>query len=187
MNYKGLRKMWAWGMCFFLIGLMGCKEKNVSVNIVYHEKEGTMQVISKDFANDQMMPEYLTCDGKNLSPRIQFFGVPQNAKSLALSCVDPDAPGGSFIHWIVYNIPPVTTEIPQGGTIPQGASQATNDFGIEKYGGPCPPSGTHHYIFTLYALSCEKLDNVNRSNFHSLFNQHKIEEARIVGLYKRKR
>ena len=110
-----------------------------------------MQIISAAFKSNQPIPSKYTCDGKNISPPLEFKDVPQNASSLALIVDDPDAPGGDFVHWLVWNIPPTVLSILEN-FVPEGAVQGTTDFGNKKYGGPCPPSGTHHYFFKLFAL-----------------------------------
>lgn len=102
------------------------------------------------------IPAEFTCKGENQNPPLQFRGIPKEAKSLVLIIDDPDAPGGLFTHWLVWNIDPATTQL-GGNSIPAGAAQGTNDFGTRGYGGPCPPSGTHRYYFRVFALD-QKLD-----------------------------
>lgn len=145
-----------------------------------------MHIKSKDFEHNKMMDAEFTCQGKNISPGLTFEDVPSQAKSLSLSMVDPDAPGGDFIHWLVHGISVNTKEIPQGGPLPAGSIEVINDFGKKGYGGPCPPSGTHRYFFILYALDTDKLRNLTRSNFIDEVKQHAIEAAEIIGLYKKK-
>jgi len=131
------------------------------------------------------MDPRFTCDGEDISPHLAWEDVPKETKSLALSLSDPDAPSGNFIHWLVINIPAETREIPSGGPLPKEAEELVTDFGKSGYGGPCPPSGTHHYEFRLFALKSEKLEEVDKSNFSSKIAQNKIAEARITGLYRR--
>ena len=107
-----------------------------------------MQLTSPAFANDQSIPAKYTCTGQNVSPPLQWKGVPANAKTLELTVDDPDAPAGHFTHWQVSQIPPATTSIPEGGHV---GVEGTNGFGNQGYGGPCPPSGEHRYEFTLTA------------------------------------
>ena len=106
---------------------------------------------SPAFKAGEEMPDRFTCNGANVSPPLRISGTPASAKSLALIVEDPDAPGGLFTHWIVWNIAPTTTEIAEKN-VPAGATQGINDFGQPSYGGPCPPSGTHRYFFRLIAL-----------------------------------
>src|SRR5450432_2796651 len=103
------------------------------------------------FRNGEKIPEQFTCKGANVSPSLQFPGVPAEARSLVLIVDDPDAPTGLFTHWIVWNIDPTTRQIAEK-SVPSGAVQGMNDFGKTGYGGPCPPSGTHRYFFRIFAL-----------------------------------
>ena len=99
------------------------------------------------------MPAPFTCDGVNVSPPVAWIKLPQGTKSVALMMEDPDAAGGDFVHWSVYNIPPIGVGI-AAGQLPLGARQGKNSFGKEGYGGPCPPKGddAHHYVITVYGL-----------------------------------
>jgi Raf kinase inhibitor-like YbhB/YbcL family protein len=146
-----------------------------------------MEITSKDFMHNQSIPSIHTCDGKDLSPQLAWSGVPEGTKSLALSCIDPDAPMGDFIHWFIYNIPAATAEIPQGGPLPAGAHEVMNDFGKTPYGGPCPPSGTHRYFFTVYALKVSDLGSLTKKDFLKKVKENEIGSAEIIGLYKRNR
>ena len=146
-----------------------------------------MKITSKDFTHNQSIPAIHTCDGKDLSPQLAWSGVPEGTISLALSCIDPDAPMGDFIHWFIYNIPAATAEIPQGGPLPPGAQEVMNDFGKTPYGGPCPPSGTHRYFFTIYALKVSDLGSLTKKDFLKKVKENAIASAEIVGLYKRDR
>jgi len=146
-----------------------------------------MKITSKDFTHNQSIPSIHTCDGKDLSPQLAWSGVPEGTKSLALSCIDPDAPMGDYIHWFIYNIPAATTEIPQGGPLPAGAQEVVNDFGKTPYGGPCPPSGTHRYFFTIYALKVSDLGSPNKKDFLKKVKENELASAEIIGLYKRNR
>ena len=145
----------------------------------------TMKITSKDFTQNQPIPSVHTCDGKDLSPQLAWSGVPEGTKSLALSCIDPDAPMGDFIHWFIYNIPATASEIPQGGPLPAGAQEVINDFGKNPYGGPCPPSGTHRYFFTIYALKVSDLGSPNKKDFLKRVKENQLATAEIIGLYTR--
>lgn len=150
------------------------------------EEEGKMKVKSNDFEHNKMLDAKFTCQGQNISPQLIFENVPEGTKSLALSVVDPDAPGGSFVHWLVSNIPAGTKEIVQGAPLSSGSTEIINDFGKREYGGPCPPSGTHRYFFTVYALDADNLQGLSKSNFTNEVKGHTIETAEIIGLYKKK-
>jgi len=144
-----------------------------------------MKLSSKDFEEGGNIPSELTCDGKNVSPQLSWEGVPDETKSFALSVRDPDAPGGTFLHWLIYNIPKHVRSI-ERASIPRESVQVTNDFGKREYGGPCPPSGTHRYYFTLYALDTERLEDITRHNFFTRIEEHAIEKAELMGRYRRR-
>lgn len=140
---------------------------------------------SKDFKNEGMIPSYFTCDDKDVSPQLSWMDPPEGTRSYALIVDDPDAPMGTWVHWLICNISPETREIPQG-MVPQGALQVKNDFGKVNYGGPCPPSGVHRYFFKLYALNVDRLDGINEKNFYKMVEDHKIGEAILMGRYTRR-
>jgi len=151
---------------------------------LYEYEEGIMKLESKSFLNEEMIPRLYTCDDQNRSPHLVWSEVPEGTKSFAISVIDPDAPGRDFIHWLIINIPREVREIVEG-EVPEGAEQIVNDFGIEEYGGPCPPSGIHRYFFTIYALDTEKLSSVKKGNFLDNANRHKIASAQLMGKYSR--
>jgi len=143
-----------------------------------------MKIESNSFNHEGMIPSKYTCDGEDISPHLKWSDVPEETKSFALICDDPDAPMGTWVHWLVCDISPDVREVADG-EIPKGGKQVRNDFGKLDYGGPCPPSGTHRYFFKLYALNVEKLEGVNDRNFYDLVEKHKIAEAILMGKYKR--
>jgi Raf kinase inhibitor-like YbhB/YbcL family protein len=110
-----------------------------------------IDVTSSAFQSGGTIPDRFTCKGANRNPPLRFDGIPKNARSLVLIVDDPDAPGGLFNHWLVWNIAPATSQIAEK-SVPNGAAQGANDFGKLGYGGPCPPSGTHRYYFRVFAL-----------------------------------
>jgi hypothetical protein len=136
-----------------------------------------MKLLSKDFKS--RIPSTFTVDGKNISPQLEWSNAPQTTKSFALTCIDPDAPSGNFIHWIVYDIPASVSSIEQAQKI---GKELPNSFGKLGYKGPSPPSGTHRYVFTLYALDTEHID---AKNFFKEIEKHKLDSAQLVGLYER--
>lgn len=116
-----------------------------------------MEIRSKAFQNGQPIPKKHTCDGPDLSPSLEWSGVPDGTQSFALIADDPDAPVGTWVHWVLYDLPPETRSLSEGvpntETLPRGGAQGRNDFGRIGYGGPCPPPGRpHRYFFKLYAL-----------------------------------
>ena len=145
-----------------------------------------MKLMSKDFIDNGKIPSEFTCDGKNISPELSWTDIPEETKCFALAVTDPDALGGNWIHWLVYDVSKTLRKIDRG-SLPSGAKEVENDFGRKPYGGPCPPSGTHRYLFTVYALDVEHLEGVNKRNFFDRVEEHTIEKAVIMGLYKRRR
>ena len=151
--------------------------------------EGTqLKITSSVFQDGGEIPSKFTCDGTDASPQLHLDGAPPAAKSLALIMDDPDAPGGSFTHWIVWNIDPKTNEIGQGGA-PAGAIQGRNDFGKSGYGGPCPPSGTHRYYFRIFTLDrmLDLKSSAKRAELDSAIRGHVLAKAELMGRYSRGR
>jgi Raf kinase inhibitor-like YbhB/YbcL family protein len=160
------------------------------------------EITSPDIApggkiSDQYVFSGFGCTGKNVSPALKWSGAPAGTKSFALMVYDPDAPTGSgFWHWVMFDIPPTVTELPQGagdlksGKAPAGAVQSRTDFGVPGYNGPCPPKGDapHHYHFMLFAVDTPKLDaNADASAAVVGFNLHfhTLAKTEFVGLYGR--
>src|SRR6266568_2267554 len=132
-----------------LLLFIGCCA--LSAHAEGRKKMDTLKITSPAFAHNGTIPAAFTCDGADSMPPLAIGGVPQKAKSLALIMDDPDAPVGTWVHWVAWNIAPQTTEIIEH-SVPAGAVQGRNSWGRNSYGGPCPPSGTHRYFFKLYAL-----------------------------------
>ena len=145
-----------------------------------------MLIASAAFERNSSIPKKYTCDGENVNPPLTFSGVPENAKSLALIMDDPDAPRGTWVHWTMWNIDPSTINITVD-SVPAGAVEGTTSSGKSVYGGPCPPSGTHHYYFKLYAL--DTILDLNKSSekqeLESAIEGHVLGQAELVGLYSR--
>ena len=144
-----------------------------------------MRITSSAFSNNAMIPSKYTCQGQDISPPLEFSNIQKNAKMLALIMDDPDAPSGTFTHWLVWNIPSKITEIHEGERIiyPQGL----NDFGRQYYKGPCPPSGVHRYFFTLYALNKE-IDlkpGATKDELLKAMRDNIIEKTELIGKYKK--
>jgi len=144
-----------------------------------------MRLKSQDFEEGAFIPSLFTCDGDDVSPELHWEDAPEGTKSFALSMTDPDAPIGTFIHWLVYSIAKDITRIDRN-RLPAAARQVTNGFGREQYGGPCPPSGTHRYYFRLYALDTDSLETITKTNFFQVVEKHAIATAELMGRYKRK-
>lgn len=147
-----------------------------------------MKISSPAFSHNQIIPEKYTCDSQNISPPLEFEDVPEGTKSLALIMDDPDAPGRIFVHWVVWNIPPDTRQIPEN-SVPGGTMQGTTDFGRTGYGGPCPPSGTHRYFLKLYALdtTLQLASTAIKGEIEAVMEGHILAQAELIGLYNREK
>ena len=152
-----------------------------------------ISVTSDAFAEGQKIPSAHTCDGQDLSPRIVVSGLPPDTKTWALLCDDPDAPGGDWVHWLVFNLPPSLTELTQAVT-PEalaklGAAAGRNSWGKTRYQGPCPPSGTHRYFFKVFALD-STLDlpaGAAKPEFLAKAKGHTLAQGTLMGRYARQR
>jgi len=145
-----------------------------------------MKISSPAFGEQQKIPAKYTCDGANINPALTIEGVPDRAQSLVLIVDDPDAPGGIWTHWTVWNISPKTEAIDEN-SVPEGAVEGQTSFGRPGWGGPCPPSGTHRYFFKLFALDA-KLDlaaSAGIAELEAATKGHIIESTQSVGLYSR--
>ena len=145
-----------------------------------------LSVMSPTFENNQLIPAKYTCDGDDVNPPLAIDGVPEGTKTLALIVDDPDAPMGTWDHWIVWNIPATASKIAEN-TVP--GTEGMNDFRRRSYGGPCPPSGTHRYFFKVYALDV-KLDlspTSRKRDVEKAMQGHVLAKGELVGLYRRSR
>lgn len=147
--------------------------------------------ISSDFPSGEPIPTVHTCGGENTSPSLRIDGVPENTGSLALIMDDPDAPKGTFVHWVVFNLPADTSVIRAGIDVADdfpNASEGMNDFGDMGYGGPCPPpGGPHHYHFRLYALDSilDLSAGATKKQVTQVMDGHVLAEANLIGTYQR--
>ncbi len=151
-----------------------------------------LTLTSKAFAQGEAIPEEYAHNGRNVSPPLRWDDPPSGTKSFAVVCVDPDAPHGTFAHWVLFNMPASSRElleaVPQEASFPDGAMHGSNDFGKMGYGGPEPPPGNpHRYVFTLYAL-----DNMlgipagaSREEFLAAIKGHILAESPLTGTYAR--
>jgi Raf kinase inhibitor-like YbhB/YbcL family protein len=153
-----------------------------------------MQLTSTAFKEGQPIPAKHTCDEKDLSPPLTWSGVPAEAKSLVLIADDPDAPVGTWVHWVLYDVPAATTELqedlPKGQYLPNGAKQGLNDFKRLGYGGPCPPAGKpHRYFFRLFALDAPlglKPGATRKEVEKAMAGKHVLAQGQLMGTYKRR-
>jgi Raf kinase inhibitor-like YbhB/YbcL family protein len=151
----------------------------------------TLKLTSTAFADGGEIPPKYTCDGADYSPPLAWSGVPERAKSLALVVDDPDAPGGTWVHWVIYQIPAAekgfTAGTPAPDVVPADARQGKNDFGRVGYGGPCPSDGTHRYYFKLYALDTDlNLPSAaTKDQLLKAVDGHVLAEGQLMGRYAR--
>jgi len=154
------------------------------------QKNGKFELTSSAFINSQSIPALYTCDGRDVSPELSWKGVPPNTKSFVLICDDPDAPAGTWVHWILFNIPVTVMHIAQGARVADiGALSGTNSWKKKEWGGPCPPAGTHHYYFTLYAIDTTLTlkESATKNDIMAAIQNHTIATAQLMGTYKRKK
>jgi Raf kinase inhibitor-like YbhB/YbcL family protein len=156
-----------------------------------------LSLTSPSFTSQGAIPTKHTCDGGDVSPAVAWSGVPQGTKSLVLIVDDPDAPDPrapktTWVHWVVFNIPPTAPGLPEGvkkdGT-PSGTAQGLNDWGRAGYGGPCPPVGRHRYFHKLYALDTilEDLGTPKKADVERAMEGHILEHAELIGTYQKTR
>lgn len=145
-----------------------------------------MKISSSVFENNGSIPSEYTCDGSDISPPLTISEIPTESKTLAIIMDDPDAPMGTFTHWVVWNISPKKTEFTKGEKIsfPQGKTS----FGLKSYGGPCPPGGTHRYFFKLYALDVilNLKEGASKDDLEKAMKGHIISETSLMGKYSRR-
>ncbi len=155
----------------------------------------TLKLTSTAFEHEGAIPILHTCQGRDVSPPLAWSGVPENAKSLVLIVDDPDAPDPAaprmtWVHWVLYNIPPSATGLPHGvssNELPEGTLEGTSDFQRTGYGGPCPPIGRHRYFHKLYALDTvlPNLKKPRKADVEKAMKGHLIEQAVLVGTYQK--
>lgn len=157
--------------------------------------EGIMEItiISSEFKDGEMIPAKYTADGANVSPPLSWTPVPEGTKSIVLISDDPDAPMGTWVHWVMYNLPADLTGLPEnvpaGENPPTGGKHGVTDFGRYGYGGPAPPSGTHRYFFKIYALDV-MLDikgSIKKEDVIRAMKGHVLAQGQLMGRYQRQR
>jgi len=153
----------------------------------------SIQLTSDAFRHGDPIPSRYTCDGENISPQLSWGTVPDGTKSIAIIVEDPDAPRGTFLHWILYNLPPATTKlpehVPEDRRLPRGGEQGMNDMRTVGYFGPCPPPGRpHRFFFRLYALDTMlgTLSGGGSQAFHKAVEGHVLGEGELMGTYARR-
>lgn len=182
-----------WVVPILLTLVCSCSSRNA-----YTESKGkagkmTIQVTSSAFTEGGSIPSKYTCDGANVSPPLKWTSIPDATKSIALISDDPDAPRGTWVHWVVYDLPASLRELPEAvppdKTLANGGKQGTNDFGKIGYGGPCPPSGTHRYFFKVYALdkALGLAPGATKAQLLKAMEGHVLAEGQLMGKYARTR
>ena len=152
-----------------------------------------MKISSRAFAHNGPIPTKYTCEGDDVSPPLEWSAVPPGAKSLALIVDDPDAPDPAapkmtWVHWVLYNVPPGAGLLPEGAKqLPPGTLQGLNDWKRTGYGGPCPPIGRHRYFFKLYALDAvlPNLGQISKAKLEAAMKPHVIARAELIGTYQK--
>ena len=153
-----------------------------------NKEKPMIKVTSSAFLEGELIPKKYTGDGDDVNPPLFIEGVPENARSLALIVDDPDAPVGTWNHWLVWNIAPKTKEIREN-SVPENAALGINDFGKRPYGGPAPPSGVHRYFFKIYALDTilDLPHSTKRTALDKALQGHILAEGQLLGKYTRGR
>lgn len=150
-----------------------------------------LELKSSAFTNEGTVPSKYTCDGTDVSPPLEWNGAPEGTKSYALICDDPDAPMGTWVHWVAWNIPAKINRFREGMSKSEGfpGKEGISDFKRPGYGGPCPPSGTHRYYFKLYALDTELNlpERTTKADLEKAMKGHTLAEAKYMGTYSRNR
>lgn len=152
----------------------------------------TISVRSSVFQEGGVIPAKYTCDGDDISPSLEWTGIPQGTKSLALISDDPDAPVGTWVHWVMWNIPPdvkgLAEDVPRDPQLPDGSRQGISDFRRPGYGGPCPPSGVHRYYFKVYALDTilDLPSSTRKADLLRAMKGHILAEGQLMGKYSRR-
>ena len=151
-----------------------------------------MEIRSTAFKAGESIPSKFTCDNIDISPPLEWSKVPSGVKTFAMIADDPDAPSGTYVHWVMFNIPGTRRDLQENvdksEKLQDGTIQGKNDFGKIGYGGPCPPGGTHRYYFKLYALDAEldQKPGITKKDLLKAMGDHILEEAQVMGRYKRK-
>lgn len=185
--FKSRALLGAIGIAFVVIALIyagGNLFKHGGRNQVSQLQNNSLSLTSSAFSNNGTIPREFSCKGRNVNPPLSISGVPASAKSLTLIMHDPDAPNGDFVHWLVWDIP-ATTEKVNTDSSPVGATLGTNGTGRTGYLGPCPPSGTHRYIFELYAV--DKIlglkPGANHSQLGAALAGHILAQHNLIGTF----
>jgi Raf kinase inhibitor-like YbhB/YbcL family protein len=176
---------WVWVIGASVLLLAGCAIQSASPTLS-GENEMSIQVSSTAFREGENIPRLYTCDDRNVSPPLAWTGVPANTMSLALIMDDPDAPAGTWVHWVLFNLPNNTTSLAQGNN--GGGTEGKNDFNKIGYGGPCPPRGSNHrYFIKVYALDIQLSlkTAVTKAQLENAMKGHILAQGQLMGRYGR--
>jgi Raf kinase inhibitor-like YbhB/YbcL family protein len=183
------------GIFYLLVSLVCLGLLQDTIGGVYAKTRGganmAITITSTAFTEGGMIPRDYTCDGRDISPPLAWTGAPEGTKSLAIICDDPDAPVGTWVHWVLFNIPATANELPQSippdKLLEDGSRHGINDFRKFGYGGPCPPGGTHRYYFKIYALDTEftQEPGLTKAELLKAMEGHVLAEGQLMGRYKR--
>lgn len=178
-------KGFATAVCAISLIGAGCESASTAPEAINPAIRKNMRITSPAFGHNQPIPAKYTCDGADLIPPLDFAEVPTGTKSLALIMDDPDAPRGTWDHWLVFDLTPETKGIAEG-TEPKG-THGLNSSGDLKYGGPCPPNGQHRYVFKLYALDSVLglEEGSSKRKIETAMQSHILDQAELVGVYAR--
>jgi Raf kinase inhibitor-like YbhB/YbcL family protein len=180
-------------MTALAITICGCERRNHPGHACEERsREMTISIGSSAFQETGTIPAKYTCDGNDVSPPLKWTAAPEGTKSIALTCDDPDAPMGTWVHWVMWNIPPSVQELPENvppkPELPDGSRQGISDFGRPGYGGPCPPSGVHRYYFRICALDTvlDLPSSSRKADLLKAMKGHILAEGQLMGKYSRR-
>jgi hypothetical protein len=180
-------------MTALAITISGCEQKKEAGEVSEERSQDmAISVSSSAFQEGGMIPAKYTCDGEDASPPLKWTGVPEGTKSLALISDDPDAPMGTWVHWVMWNVPPSAGELSENVSpkpeLPDGSRQGISDFRRPGYGGPCPPSGVHRYYFKIYALDTmlDLPSSTRKADLLKAMKGHILAEGQLMGKYSRR-
>lgn len=179
-----------------LVAAVGCaqpraRQETLSATPAPQTSDGSIKLTSTAFKEGEPIPRQYTCTGVNVSPSLEWSGVPKSAKTLVIVADDPDAPSGTWVHWVLYNLPAdnigMVENLPATDELRAGGFQGKNDFGKIGYGGPCPPSGTHRYFFKIYALDNELplKAGATKAEVEKAMEGHVVAQGQLIGTYKK--
>ena len=179
-----------------LVAAVGCaqpraRQETLSSTPAPQTSDGSIKLTSTAFKEGEPIPRQYTCNGVNVSPSLEWSGVPKSAKTLVIIADDPDAPSGTWVHWVLYNLPAdnigMVENLPATDELRAGGFQGKNDFGKIGYGGPCPPSGTHRYFFKIYALDSELplKAGATKAEVEKAMEGHVVAQGQLMGTYRK--